>query len=432
MHLLRRAACNDGYRPPVIALGMTLALLTTAAAQPAADQAAETDDLMHRTRLTGDWGGTRTTLEDAGVRLDLFYNHTYGVNMRGGADTNNAQRNSGTLDLILSFDFGKMDLIPGGSLVLHTKSHFSRNINDKVAALSDPFDDADGDESLYFGRLFYEQRFLEDKIRLQLGYLDMQITVDNNAYAHSEDTQFMATFLDNNNAIVPRPVGLGASLIVEATDWLEFRFAGADKDGRLFEAGFDTAFHGDAGFYGHFETRFHVDLPTSRGPLPGNYRFGTFYDPHSKEKFETRGRNRRSPDYTTGDFGFYVSFDQLIYRESEADRQGLGLFLRYGFRHDDVNRLAEFWSGGAQYEGLIPGRDRDVLGLGMYTARASDDYRLLIDDDFVRETGYELYYRIFIAPWLYVTPDLQYIRNPGARPSARDAFVAGLRARVTF
>ncbi len=41
-------------------------------------------------------------------------------------------------------------------------------------------------------------------------------------------------------------------------------------------------------------------------------------------------------------------------------------------------------------------------------------------------------YRIQVTPWLQITPDLQYITNPGALSSNDDAFVIGLRARFTF
>ncbi len=68
----------------------------------------------------------------------------------------------------------------------------------------------------------------------------------------------------------------------------------------------------------------------------------------------------------------------------------------------------------------------------MYSVHSSHRYRREIDSEFVRETGYELYYRIQVAPWLQITPDLQYITNPGALTSNDDAFVMGLRARLTF
>ena len=79
--------------------------------------------------------------------------------------------------------------------------------------------------------------------------------------------------------------------------------------------------------------------------------------------------------------------------------------------------------------GLIPSRDKDVVGLGMYHVRTSDEYRDEINPQMLRETGYELYYSIQVTGWLTLTPDLQYIARPGGLTTTDDAFVIGLRAR---
>ena len=425
--------------PPPVATPTTLPASTVetpttgpAVAPPPAKAAPPPADFWHRSRMTGDWGGVRTKLEDMGFKLDLYYNHIYGVNAKGGADTTNAQRQSGTADLFLTFDFEKMGLIPGGSLTAFSKSAFSRNINDKVAALSDPFDDADDDDSIYLGGCYYQQRLLADKLRLRFGYLDYQLIIDRNAYAAFEDVFFMTTNLDNN-PLVPRPIGLGATLFVDPVPWLGLTFGASDKDARLRSPGFDTTFHDGAEFFGFGELELRPKIPSSRGPLTGHYRFGTFYDPATKEEIGSRGSyNKRRPRYQTGDVGYYLSFDQLAWREGPADEQGLGLFFRWGWRDEELNRTDEFWSGGAQYQGLIPHRNDDVLGFGMYAQLGSDRYKYYTSHDFRGELGYELYYKIQLTPWLTLTPDFQYIVDAGGHHSDRDAVVVGLRMRVIF
>ncbi len=105
------------------------------------------------------------------------------------------------------------------------------------------------------------------------------------------------------------------------------------------------------------------------------------------------------------------------------------MFFRYGFAHEEVNAIEHFWSIGAQYQGLIPSRDDDVIGFGFAQAIMSDKLRALGGGD--RESIYEIYYNAQVFPWLTVTPDLQYIVQPGAMPG-RDAFVAGVRLQMTF
>ncbi len=168
-----------------------------------------------------------------------------------------------------------------------------------------------------------------------------------------------------------------------------------------------------------------------------------WYQPHRKSVSRENFGEVRAPRPRSGDVGFYFNFDQLVWRENGepsdgADRpswratQGLSVFARYGFAHGDVNRIEHFWSLGSQYVGLIPGRDDDVLAFGMAQAIISDQYHDEVDDRSDRETVYELYYNYRMTPWCVITPDLQFITNPGGTKDDRDAFVAGLRLRVSF
>ena len=73
------------------------------------------------------------------------------------------------------------------------------------------------------------------------GYLDQQVVFDRNAFANSEDRQFLSTFLDNNNAVIPLKVGLGATLFLRPTDWLELALGTADADNEPRQAEAPTA-----------------------------------------------------------------------------------------------------------------------------------------------------------------------------------------------
>ncbi|MCH7839835.1 MAG: carbohydrate porin, partial [Planctomycetes bacterium] len=114
------------------------------------------------------------------------------------------------------------------------------------------------------------------------------------------------------------------------------------------------------------------------------------------------------------------------------DKQGLSLFGRYGFAHGDVNRIENFWSLGGQYVGFVPGRDEDTLGFGFAQAIQSSEFHDAIRPRADRETVYEVYYAYRATPWCVITPDLQFIANPGGDKDDRDAFVAGVRVRLWF
>jgi porin len=128
--------------------------------------------------------------------------------------------------------------------------------------------------------------------------------------------------------------------------------------------------------------------------------------------------------------GFYLSFDQMVVKENdnEEDSQGLGLFGRYGFADSDVNEIRCFWSAGAQYQGPIPSRDDDVVGIGVAQGRLSPAAGFSAS----HETAMELYYNAQVTPWLSLTPSVQYVFNPGGDHNVDDAVVVGFRLQMAF
>jgi porin len=332
------------------------------------------------------------------------------------------------------FDFDKKKLIPGGSFYMRVVESWNDRIKGDVGSLSIPAYAWGniGDHEILVDKWWWRQRFLNDRIEIRVGKLLNVIDLfDTNAYAGNPLGQFTNGWL-TANPTVPTTRGLGAFIKAWPTNWLYFQTGAMDPDQVLTKTGFDTAFHGPDHFRGFWEFGFTPKWETSRGKLPGNYRFGWWYDPQPKEVFQSD--STATKDYETGDVGLYTNFDQLVWKENAnpADKQGLGVFGRYGFAHGERNRLEYMWSVGAQYEGLLPDRNHDVLAFGVAQGILSDTYRHDVRSSADRETVYELYYLIEITPWLYITPDIQVITNPGGDRYARDALVGGVRLKVAF
>ena len=131
--------------------------------------------------------------------------------------------------------------------------------------------------------------------------------------------------------------------------------------------------------------------------------------------------------------GLYVSCDQMVYKEvkdAPADSQGLGLFARWGYAHSDVAEITQFWSVGGQYQGLVPAREDDVVGVGVAQGVLSDYVPSAGRE--TNETAIEAYYNARVLPWLNITGDVQYIMHPGADSSVDNAVVIGIRAQMSF
>ncbi len=394
----------------------------------------EAPSLGQRDTLTDDWFGLGKRLSEGGLTFGLSATQIYQANVKGGVSTHRgAGRCAGSYDLEVGFDLEKLMKLRGASLFMLAEGSWSEGIDaSSVGSLFGVNDDAGGDRSIDVTELWYEQALWNGKVKLRLGKIDLTggfecrgcpVAFDGNAYANDETAQFLNGALVNNPTIPFPDNGLGAVAYVEPLEgwYLAGGIADAQADAR--ETGFRTAFHGPDYFFGIFETGVAPRLRSRKGPLPGAYRIGLWYDPQAKDHLDGSGRKR-------DDVGFYLSCDQMLWRETDRpdNEQGVGAFARFGFADEEVNEVKGFWSLGCQYRGLIPGRDKDVLAVGVAQGGLSDDAAFTAD----HETAVELYYDAEIAPWLRMGLDLQYVANPGGDSDVKDAVVVGLRVQVSF
>lgn len=430
---------------PLAVASASLPAQNAPATQPAAEPEPEESvpyDILTTKRLTGDWFGARTDLEEVGFTFSPLLITVYQQNYRGGSNTHNAHEIAGKWFYNFELDFEKMQLLPGGSFFFRAVQTWNDGVRADVGSRVPPYWSAGSGGDFFIGdsaciiaeKWWYRQRFLDDRIELRLGkLLNVVDLFDVSAYGGNYANAFSNRAL-NHNLTIPTGLGLGAFLKVWPTDWLYFQTSAIDPDAKKTRTGFDTAFHGPARFIGNWEFGLTPKWKTEKGTLPGAYKFGWWYNPRTLTVFKDTLGGALSDDFETGDVGFYVTLDQLIYKENDdpTDKQGLGMFLRYGYAHGDVNQLEHFWSAGTQYRGLIPERDNDLLGFGVAQSILSKQYRAEIDSRANRETVYELYYALQVTPWCVITPDIQVITDPGGWSDARDALVGGVRIKIAF
>jgi len=410
---------------------------TAPTTKPAGDGETPTDPLgrpglMERKRLTDGWLEFLQQASEKGVDVTLGLTNVYQENLHGGESTHRqAGRYSGAYDLEIGVDLEKLKLIPGGKVYALAQGSWSQGIDGpSVGSLFGVNCDAYGDRATDLLQLWYEQSLLENRLKIRVGKLDMTggfqcqgcpVSFDGNTYANDPTLQFLNCALINNPSIPFPQQGLGAIVFAEPVDgfYMSAGIADANADNRT--TGWHTAFEEDANTLTIFETGITPTLPSANGPMQGAYRVGAWYDTALPK---------------ADSWGGYTSCDQMIFKEDDNkdDTQGLGLFARYGLANDDVFMISQFWSAGAQYQGLIPGRDNDVLGFGVANGQLRTVDFDYVNGGFVfpkgKETVYELYYNIMLAPWLSLTPDFQFIKDPISTGS--DASVFGLRLQITF
>ena len=393
----------------------------------------EENDIRNRETLTDGFFGLNETLADSGIEVGFGVTNIYQQNVRGGISKHRrAGRITGSYDMEISADLQKLLGFESGTLFLHLEGGWPDTEGIDGVSVGSAFGvnaDAIGNDAILVKQLYYEGLILNDNLTLMIGKIDFTGVFDASAYADCECTQFLnGAFVDNPTIPFPQ-YSLGLVLTYAMTDTWYVMAGMADAQADSRETGFRTTFRDEDYFFYALETGVTSQLNSANGPMSGTYRTGMWVDAQDKERFSNNEVYR-------DDTGFYVSCDQMVYKENgdPVDTQGLGLFGRFGYANSDLNEIGNFWSFGFQYQGLLDGRDADVLGFGfaqgIFSDYAGANDGLGYSDDY--ENAVELYYSAKVTPWLNISPSVQYVANPGGDKAKSDAVVLGVRAQMVF
>ncbi len=394
-------------------------------------------DLRTAPRLTGDWGGVRTDLEEVGVKFKIKLMNQLMVNMYGGKETRNGHDTAGSYEFSTYLDLEKMHLVDGAEFFFRAKGTWGGDDSDfdkeKIGGIFKTNQDAGSEEPLFIDKWHWKQKLLDGRLEFRIGRMEpVKDLFDCSIVMGDEDSLFLNRTLVRN-ATIPSNKGLGLFVNWNVTDQVYARVAALDAHSKDRRTNFDTAFHNEDEYRFFGELGIKPKFDSANGKLGGHYRVGTWFDPTTKERYWDTLGGLRAPRYQSGQWGFFVGFDQLVWKENDdpKDKQGLSIAGRYGYAHGEVNKVEHFWAAAAHYQGLFPTRDKDRLGLGVAQGILSDEYRR-VHERADRETVYELYYAIYVTPWLTISPDLQFIANAGGDKDDRNALVGGLRFKMSL
>ncbi len=351
-----------------------------------------------------------------GLTVEYIYTGEVLSNMRGGISTRNATKYLGLMDLAITADLDEMGCFPGGTFFMLMEDTHGQGISDDFVG------DIQGVSNIHGGRLFtqvtefwWERAICDGFIRARIGKQD--------ANAEFAVVELGGDFLNGSYGMhhnIPMPAwpdaAMGVTTFFELTENWNVKigvFDGA-ADGRTW------GFSGTGDIFSIYELKGEWGLLGGR--LPGDFHIGMWQHNGDLVHLENGVQTLR------GNYGFYMGFDQMIYKEScDVDNdQGLGIFGQYAWAPKDRHEAPGYVGCGLVYKGLLPRRDDDMFGLGI-TAVFPSEFLQLPEDN---ESAIEMYYKIQLSPYTMLQPDLQYITNPGAQ--YRDAFVFGLRFEVVL
>ncbi len=123
----------------------------------------------------------------------------------------------------------------------------------------------------------------------------------------------------------------------------------------------------------------------------------------------------------------------MLHVDPTNPRRGWGVHVKGAVSDGNPNYVRRSIIAGIGGTGLFPGRELDSFGAGYFYYNLSDDLQAALspgNDRFRDEQGAEVYYSYAVAPWCFVTADVQYIQPP--RQSLDNALIAALRLNVRF
>jgi porin len=444
---------------------MVLVLARGAQAQPAEPSQAPSG-FWERSKLTGDWDGLRSKLEQAGVDFELQEQSELWANLFGGLNRGITYDGLTTPSLRLNLETlvgwsGATFFI--NAFQIHGRGP-SANLVGNMQLVSNI--EATRDTKLY--DLWLEQVLLGGRVNIRLGQEgsndEMMLVPD------------AALFLNSSFGFPALPASdlpSGGPNYPMATPFVRVRYRATDQitlvgavyngdpaplgtgDPQLRDAG-GTAFRVNAHALAFGEIWYVADKVLLG--LPATYKLGAWYQTghFADQVLDEFGIPLASPAsdgiaarQDGHDYAVYGIVDQMVWRRPGTNDQGIGLFLQVMGAPGNRNLSNLAIEAGLNWKAPFAGRDNDALGLAVSYQDISPAARSFSRDVVfftgtgspyaTNETVVEATYLYQVTPWWTLQPDAQYVINPGAGITTnasgkplRNALIVGVRATITF
>ncbi|MBW1749288.1 MAG: carbohydrate porin [Deltaproteobacteria bacterium] len=419
-------------------------LFTSSAGASDMASPAPAPDAVYSTRdnLTGDWGGVRTDWHDAGVDIGLNYTAEPAALVSGGYQYDSTYLHN--INAELKLDLAKLISIKNTTFLAKYSSRDGDNLSEEYVVPG----------SAENGRYIYGEYFNKSQeafggqttklVNFQLTTQFDQFTFDygrlvmNDLFLRSD---LYCNFM--NNGICGSPKGVftpyALSAYPDATVGAHVKWqTGEMVDLKLgvFDGGWtkqnSDGWDWSMGRNGVAVTG-EVQIYFDRGAGGGAQKVLKFGANHHTGEF----KNFKTGELTDDNTSLWFLVDWILFREQDSASQGLALLGSIVYDTDDeIAGLPTSYTLGFVYEGLIPGRDRDKLGLMAIVAEHSD-YNTYTHDYVAgkergTETVWELTYNFILPYGIQFMPDVQYITNPNGSKDFDDVLVVGTKLSVTF
>ncbi len=370
-------------------------------------------------QMTGDWKGYRERAREKGVEITGSYSNDLMGNPVGGRHRGFA--NAGSLNVFCSMDlekmFGRFE-----DTILFSSFCFRHGNNLSATKIGNqfPVQQLFGRETYGLSELYLSKALMCDLFLFKAGKM-------------SGGNDFLSSPLYGkfvNNAFCGNPISIFFNTLFTAfpfATWAAYfhvkpscnflmKFACYNNNKNIFK----NKYHG---VYFRLKSTQGVTFITEwvytlDRELAGHYKAGAYYVTGRVPKI-TGGS-------TVGNYGYYFLLDQMIYKSGPTE---IAPFTALLFAApSDENKFPFFLTAGMVCKGIIPGRGKDNLSVGV----AHGSYSQFLRPKETSETVLELNYWAWVNSWMVITPDIQYIINPKGLGTIPNALAIGMQVIINL
>lgn len=130
-------------------------------------------------------------------------------------------------------------------------------------------------------------------------------------------------------------------------------------------------------------------------------------------------------------YGLYGILDQQLYQHPRQPNRTLGAFMQWGTASPSAPVLANYYSIGLVFTGLLAPQKPDVLGIAYAQAQTSPFYQREVPGS-TTEGVLEIHYTYPFNDRLAIKPNLQWVYTPGAMEAITNALIGVVRMVYTI
>ena len=382
-----------------------------------------------QTALTGGWGGLRRTLHDDGIDFTGLYMMESAGNPTGG-DLHKL-RYTHDLGLAIYLDLDKLLGLKHTYFLVSASQRVGNNLSGDIPN-SFQVQQEYGHPTMRLDNLAIEEQLLDGRLDIVAGRIK---TTDDFAYSsvscYSQNLGLcdFRMGMPYNASIPSHPYSAwGTRMRYDLTPEF-YSMTGAYNTYAGLRSirwhGADFSIRHNSGVAPFQEFGYSPQYLQVRD-YPGTIKVGGFYDSEPLRQFVSHR--------ITGTWMVYGLAEQRLYTPEPGTKRGLTGLLGFAYAPPDVDTVEYFANAGLLYQGPLPARSQDALGLfaifGEFSGDLREAQRMIHLPTMMHEAVLELNYMYNATPWLHVQPDVQGVIRPNGTGLVSGALVLAIQVGI--